>query len=421
MTAEPGGEDTTASRFSLGSLTPDPAASAAVPAVFADRYEVGQLLGSGGTSRVYRAYDRRLRRDVAIKVYDREAIPVEQSRRLREMSIHGSLDHPAVVPLHDCGTEDGWTYLVMQCVEGQNLAERLRTGPVPADEVIALAIRLTEALSHLHAKNVTHRDIKPANVLLGPDGPLLTDFGIAYTLDLSRVTSTGTVPGTAAYMAPEQVLGESAGPPADVYALGLVLLECVTGEREYPGTMAESAVVRLTRQPRVPAGLPPVLTHVLPLMTARDPENRPTSDAVHLLLTKPEDAAPTAPLPRRPSRTRHVLAAAGLTAAAGVLALPLLFSDTVTDKSVGEAPPSSSLPAEPPPVSGVSPTTATHRPGALLPATAADTQEPAAEPAVTSEPPVTTTITTSKVKKTKDPKPSKTRTKDNTTSAPPPA
>lgn len=407
MTADPGaGDATTSARFSLGGLAPRPTRDRSEPAVLGERYVLGRLLGTGGTSRVYRAYDRQLRREVAVKVYDREAIPVEQSRRIREMSIHGNLDHPAVVPLHDCGTEDGWTYLVMQCVEGQNLAERLRTGPLPTDEVIALAIRLTEALSHLHARGVTHRDLKPANVLLGPDGPLLTDFGIASALDAGRVTSTGTVPGTAAYMAPEQVRGEPAGPPADIYALGLVLLECVTGEREYPGTMAESAVVRLTRQPRIPADLPAALAHALRRMTARESADRPTADAVHLLLTGPDDAVPTVPLPRRAPRARLAFAAAGLTAAAGVIALPILLSGSVANETaVVPAPSSPSTPTEPPPVSGTrEPVTVTRRPAAV-PATAPGSRTPTSDTAASSQPPQLTTVTetTKKKKKKKDP------------------
>lgn len=414
MTADPGAADaTTSARFSLGDLAPRPAGGPSEPAVLGGRYVLGRLLGSGGSSRVYRAYDRRLRRDVAVKVYDREAIPVEESRRIREMSIHGNLDHPAVVPLHDCGTEDGWTYLVMQCVEGQNLAERLRTGPLPTDEVTALAITLAAALAYLHAREVTHRDLKPANVLLGADGPLLTDFGIASALDESRVTSTGTVPGTAAYMAPEQVRGEPAGPPADLYALGLVLLECLTGEREYPGTMAESAVARLTRQPRIPGDLPAPLARALAQMTALAPGDRPTADEVHLLLTKPD----TVPLPRQAPRARHAFVTAGLTAAAGVIVLPFLFSGSATHETVLPAtttpssPPPSS-PAEAAPASSGSPVSTTRRPAAI-PATAPGSPGPTSDsPSLSQESGPVTTVTETTTKKKK-------KKKDPTTSAAP--
>ncbi len=318
--------------------------------VLADRYEFGRLLGRGATSRVYRAHDRRLCRDVAIKVFDRDVVPADRARRMREFAIHGALDHPAVVPLYDCGTEDGWTYLVMKLVDGPNLTERLLGGPLPADEITTVADRLADALAHLHAQGVTHRDLKPANILLGPEGPMIVDFGIAHTLDSTRVTRTGTAPGTAAYMAPEQVAGDPAGPPADVYALGLVLLECLTGEREYPGTIVESAMARLTRPPRIPESAPEPLAAVITRMTAREPEHRPSAETVRQLLHEPELAVSpaTVPLPPRSRRAKRApLMAAGLVAAAAAIVVPLLLSGkpvdgTSTPGTSNSAPPASS-------------------------------------------------------------------------------
>jgi serine/threonine protein kinase len=252
------------------------------------------------------------------------------------MSIQAGIAHPGVVALLDSGTENGRTYLVMQLVEGENLAERLLGGPMPVAEVTALADGLAEALAHVHTLRIVHRDLKPANVFLSADGPLIGDFGIAHALDTTHITGTGVVPGTAAYLAPEQVGGEPAGPPADVYALGLMLLECVTGRREYSGTMVEAAMARLTRSPRIPDGLPPSLAHTLSRMTQREPAARPTAVEVRQLLHAP---APTPTLPSAasdpvfaavandtggPHRTaaagnpaghRKVLAAAGLSAA----------------------------------------------------------------------------------------------------------
>jgi len=299
---------------------------------------------------VYRAHDRRLCRDVAIKVFDRDVVLVDRARRMREFAIHGALDHPAVVPLYDCGTEDGWTYLVMKLVDGPPLSERLLGGPLPVDEVTTVADRLAGALAHLHARGVTHRDLKPANILLGPEGPMIVDFGIAHALDSTRVTQTGTAPGTAAYMAPEQVAGEPAGPPADIYAFGLVLLECLTGEREYPGTLVESAMARLTRPPRIPESLPDSPATVIARMTAREPADRPSAQSVQQMLRRPELATqpPTVPLPQRRRGTKHVpLVAAGLLAAAGAIVLPLLFSGTSVD---GTSP--SQTPSATPPTSG---------------------------------------------------------------------
>ncbi len=287
-------DDVTCARFALGEFAVRPRSlhDERPPGLLAGRYEVGRLIGSGGTARVYRAYDLRLEREVAVKIYDRDVVALDQRRRLREMSIQGSITHPGVVALLDSGTEHGRTYLVMQLVEGENLAERLLGGPMPVAEVTALADGLAEALAHVHALRVVHRDLKPANVFLSAAGPLIGDFGIAHALDTTHITGTGVVPGTAAYLAPEQVGGEPAGPPADVYALGLILLECVTGRREYPGTMVEAAMARLTRAPRVPEGLPPSLAHTLRRMTAREPVDRPTAEEVRRLLHAP---APTLP------------------------------------------------------------------------------------------------------------------------------
>ena len=317
---------------------------------------------------MYRAHDRRLGRDVAVKVFDRDVVPVERARRMREFAIHGGLDHPAVVPLYDCGTDDGWTFLVMKLVDGPDLTERLLAGPLPVEEVATVADCLAGALAHLHARGVTHRDLKPANILLGPDGPVIVDFGIAHTVDSTRVTQTGTAPGTAAYMAPEQVAGEPAGPPADVFAFGLVLLECLTGEREYPGTVMESAMARLTRPPRIPESLPEPMAAVIARMTARAPDARPSAQGVQELLRRPElatpplavtppiatprptaPAPPTAPLPlkRRVGAKRGPLVAAGLVVAAGAIALPLLLSGPPVD---GTSPPRS--PSAAPPTSG---------------------------------------------------------------------
>ncbi|MEU4674641.1 serine/threonine-protein kinase [Amycolatopsis sp. NPDC023774] len=132
-----------------------------------------------------------------------------------------------------------------------------------------------------------HRDLKPANILLGADGPLIGDFGIAHDLDSTHITGTGFVTGTPAYLAPEQITGEPAGPAADVYALGLILLECLTAEREYPGTMTESALARLHRSPHIPDGLPGPLAHTLTRMTAREPEHRPTAHEALQMLRQP--------------------------------------------------------------------------------------------------------------------------------------
>lgn len=379
-------DSATRSRFTLSGLDSgwaEPAAADEIIATMvAERYEIGRLIGSGGTARVYRAYDHRLDREVAIKVFHRDAVAVEQRRRLREADVMGSLDHPGLVPLFDTGVQDGHTYLVMRLVDGQNLADRLRAGPLSADEVTGLAMRLTAALAHVHERGVTHRDLKPANVLLDVDGPVISDFGIAHHLDATRVTATGAVVGTAAYMAPEQVLGEPVGAPADLYSFGLILLECVTGEREYTGTMAESAIARLTRQPRIPLDAPDLLVGLLRRMTARAPAARPTAAAVHGFLTvgtpiAPVEDALTVTI-RQPAarRGRKLLAGGVLTAAAGVVAAVAVgWPSEVAGHPAQPTPPAASSTPSPTP-SSVSP----NSPPSASPV-AETVSEPPAQPA----------------------------------------
>jgi tRNA A-37 threonylcarbamoyl transferase component Bud32 len=302
------GAEVTCGRYALGEFTITPRSALddeRPPGLLGGRYEVGRLIGSGATARVYRAYDVRLTREVAVKIYDRDAVALDQRRRLREMTIQGSISHPGVVALLDSGDENGRTFLVMQLVEGENLAERLLGGPMPAADVTALADGLAEALAHVHARRIVHRDLKPANVFLSADGPLIGDFGIAHALDTTHITGTGLIPGTAAYLAPEQVSGEPAGPPADVYALGLILLECLTGQREYPGTMVEAAMARLTRPPRIPEDAPATLAYTLRRMTQREPTDRPTAAKVLDMLHAPPPTLPWSRLERSPRWRRR--------------------------------------------------------------------------------------------------------------------
>jgi len=250
----------------------------------AGRYRLVGVLGSGATAQVYRAVDTRLGRTVAVKVF-RTGTDSPAARRLAsEARLLASLRHPGLVSVYDAGTDDGRPYVVMTLVDGETLRERLARGPLAPGTCGRLGAALAGVLAHVHAAGIIHRDVKPSNVLLDRAGlPYLTDFGISRLLDSTRVTTTGMVVGTAAYMAPEQVRGELVGPEADVYALGLVLLECVTGQVEYPGTMLETAVARLSRPPRVPAGLPLPLRDVLVAMTAAAPEARPSAARCHEL------------------------------------------------------------------------------------------------------------------------------------------
>ena len=245
-------------------------------AVLPARFVLGELVGSGGMADVYRAHDRRLDRPVAVKIFRHDPM----GRFDYEVRALARLSHAGLVSIFDVGTHEGRPYLVMQLVTGPSLKSRLLAGPLSLAETVALGSALAGALAHAHERGVVHRDVKPANILLDEHGaPHLADLGIALLTGELRHTRTNEILGTPAYLAPEQVLGDDIGPEVDVYALGLVLLECLTGEVEYGGgNELAAALVRLNRPPRVPPGLPPRLSDLLTAMTATQPRRRPTAE-----------------------------------------------------------------------------------------------------------------------------------------------
>ncbi|HEX3589420.1 MAG TPA: serine/threonine-protein kinase [Pseudonocardiaceae bacterium] len=245
----------------------------------AGRYRLADALGHGAMANVYRAVDDRLERDVAVKLFHAGQDMAVRWRFGAEAQALARLSHPGLVGIYDAGVEGDRPYLVMELVDGESLRDRLLGGPLNADEVVLLGARLSLALAHVHGNGVVHRDVKPSNIVLDGNGsPHLADFGIALLLDAARVTTSNEIMGTAAYLSPEQILGVDVGSAADIYSLGLVLLECVTGELEYPGvSRVESALARLHRSPRMPDGMPAVLRELLTAMTAREPGDRPTA------------------------------------------------------------------------------------------------------------------------------------------------
>ncbi len=249
------------------------------PVVVASRYRLQSLLGRGGTAEVWRAEDEALGRDVALKLV---TVPTDDSaaRAGEEARLLARLSHPGLVPVYDAGTDErGRPWVVMELVEGETLADTLKRGPLTPSRTAAIGSSIARALAYVHGRGLLHRDVKPANILMGTDGRVrLTDFGIARLVDAARVTSTGMMVGTASYLAPEQVAGEPVGPPADVYALGLVLLESLTGQREYAGSTVEVALARLHRSPQVPETLPAGWPLLLRSMTDREPAARPTPE-----------------------------------------------------------------------------------------------------------------------------------------------
>ena len=246
------------------------------------RYRLGERLGSGAVAEVFRAVDDRLQRPVAVKVFRGDAAQQLQ-RHDAEMRTLAALDHPSLVTVFDAGTDadSGQPYLVMQLVEGPTLADELRGGALTTERAARYGAALADALAYVHERGLVHRDVKPANVLISDDGRVhLADFGIARLVDSAHETRTGDVLGTPAYFAPEQVASEPVGPPADVYALGIVLLECLTGHRPFQGTAMEVAMARLAKAPDVPAELSPGWRSLLSAMTRRDPQDRPSSNDV---------------------------------------------------------------------------------------------------------------------------------------------
>jgi eukaryotic-like serine/threonine-protein kinase len=260
------------------------------------RYHLERQLGRGGSGEVFRATDAHLQRPVALKLFSIDAASPEEIRRYaHEARILSSLAHPSLVALLDVGADvlpDGSSvaFLVMELVDGQTLRDTIADGPLTPQIVADIGRQLALALGHAHAAGVVHRDVKPSNVLVAADrvdsgardAPrlpvVLADFGIAVSAT-SDQTPRGTS-GTAGYQSPEQALGLAASAASDVYSLGLVLLECLTGERAYPGDPLSSSLARLLDPVRVPQEFGRDWNRLLLAMTADDPSARPAPTAV---------------------------------------------------------------------------------------------------------------------------------------------
>src|SRR4051812_26470147 len=203
----------------------------------ADRYQLDEKVGSGGMSTVYRAFDPTLERWVAIKLMHRDIStdPDQLERFRREARAVASLNHPHIVTVIDAGEDEGAPYIVFEYVPGETLKDRIRSsGRLPVPEAVAYAIEIGRALSCAHAHRLVHRDVKPQNVLIDPDGRAkVTDFGIARSMEAKGLTATGRVLGTTDYVSPEQALGHQVTEQSDIYSLGIVLYEMLTGETPF--------------------------------------------------------------------------------------------------------------------------------------------------------------------------------------------
>jgi serine/threonine protein kinase len=260
------------------------------------RYELGDRLGSGGMSTVYRATDRVLERTVAVKILAEHLSDDEKfvARFRREALSVAKLIHPNIVQVYDTGVDSGRHYIVMEYVEGKSVAQLLQTrGRLGAEVGVEIGVQACAGLEYAHRQGIIHRDVKPGNLMVigGPAGRFrgansladpptgemtvkLTDFGIARATEQTRLTQVGSVVGTAAYLAPEQARGEEATPAADVYALGVVLYQLLTGRLPWEGsTLAELAIRRENEKPLPPSSYDPVVPETLSAAVLRSLES----------------------------------------------------------------------------------------------------------------------------------------------------
>jgi eukaryotic-like serine/threonine-protein kinase len=255
--------------------------------VLADRYELEELVGTGGMSSVFRAHDRLLDRKVALKILHQQYSDDEEyvERFRREARAVATLSHPNIVTVIDRGDHEGRQFIVFEYVEGENLKRLIeRRGPAPVATALELAMQIARGLAFAHQQGLVHRDVKPQNVLLNGDGQAkVTDFGIARSLDVAHgMTQTGTVLGTSDYIAPEQAQGHRVDEHSDVYSLGVVLYELLTSEVPFPGENFVAVAMRHINEP------PPALRDKRP-----DVPPRVEAAIQKAMAKRPEDRFPT--------------------------------------------------------------------------------------------------------------------------------
>ena len=287
-------------------------------------YELGELVGRGGMGEVYRAFDRRLERPVALKVLSPRLAEDEsfRARLLRESRLAAGLDHPNVVPVYDAGEADGALYIAMRYVDGTDLRRLLLAeGPLSRERAVAIAGQIAAALDAAHARGLVHRDVKPSNVLIdtgeGREHCYLADFGLSQSVSQGPATD-GELLGTVDYVAPEQIRGEAIDGRADIYAFGCVFYEMLTGERPFAGSSDIATIYAHLEEEPVPASerrpeLPPSVDVVLGRAMAKDPAAR--HDTCAALVDDVREALGVAAL-TPPRRHGVVLVAVALVAVA---------------------------------------------------------------------------------------------------------
>lgn len=255
-------------------------------------YRLERRIGAGGMGEVFQARDLALGRPAAVKLMLPGGDPSLRERLLREVQHSARLQHPGIATFFDGGVEGGRAWLAVEYVDGETLRARLRRGPLPLADTVALGIALLEALAHAHAAGVLHRDLKPENVMLRADGRVkLLDFGLARVTDVAadgetiqQLTTVGLAVGTVGYMPAEQLRGESVDARADLFAVGAILHECLSGQPAFPGSSAVEriAAVLSGERPALPASVPPGLSALISRALARNRDERPASAAAFL-------------------------------------------------------------------------------------------------------------------------------------------
>ena len=253
------------------------------PSTLAGRYRVLDRLGAGGMATVYLAEDERLGRKVAVKRLHSDSPEDAAQRFEREAKVGASLSHPNLVTVFDTVADDEGVLIVMEYVAGENLAELMARERVPAEQAVSILRQVAGALDHAHQAGVVHRDIKPANILISPDGKAqLVDLGIATASERTQITQAGTVLGTPSYMAPEQLEGGTITKAVDIYALGAVAFELLSGRRARQGRTPVEIAHQIANEP-VPdireawSDAPPAAAAALQKAMSREPEDRPRS------------------------------------------------------------------------------------------------------------------------------------------------
>jgi hypothetical protein len=299
---------------------------------------VGELLGAGRSAAVFRAHDTVLDRQVAIKVIDPALAAAAdlETAFLQEAQIVASLEHPNIVPLYTAQSRDGLLYLVMRLLDGESLTHHLADGVCPPAEAARIALDVAGALAAAHARGVVHRDIKPDNVLLDRDGrAIVTDFGIALVTTRAASQAEGVTSGTPGYMSPEQLLGEPVDGRSDIYAVGVLLFEMLTGRLPFVATSLPAMVAQHMTQPLpVLAALRPEVPTALVEITQQCLEkavaNRPTAaELVSLLTAAITPAALQSPAQVKRATRRRRLAITGSLAVAGGTVVVLLVAVVV--------------------------------------------------------------------------------------------